>query len=147
MPAMSARAERGFTLLELLVVLAIIAAIATAFPLALNRFVPARRIDAAARVLVADLRLAQARSVAVNAPVVLEPGEHGYRITPDVIRRWNANTSLQLRSADDAHGLEVLRLFPDGSTSGGRLVISDGGRARRVTVSPLTGRVRLEKTT
>jgi general secretion pathway protein H len=144
MPAMSARPERGFSLLELLVVLAIIAAISAAFPLALNRFVPARRLDSAARILLADIRLAQARSLAGNQPVALEPEAHGYRIDSQVARSWSASTTLQLRSPDDARELDALRLFPDGSTSGARFVITDGTRQRRILVSPLTGRVRLE---
>lgn len=143
---MSARTEHGFTLLELLVVLAIIAAIAAAFPLALNRFVPARRMDAAARVLLADIRLAQARSVATDRPVMLEPSAHGYHIGAEVARQWNSTTSLSLRSANGAQPIDSLRLFPDGSTNGALLVISDGQRLRSVRVSPLTGRVLLEKT-
>jgi general secretion pathway protein H len=144
MPAMSARVERGFSLLELLVVLAIIAAISAAFPLALNRFVPARRLDSAARILLADIRLAQARSLASNQPVLLKPDVHGYRIESQVARAWSASTTLQLRSPDDSRDLDALHLFPDGSTSGARFVISDGTRQRSIFVSPLTGRVLLE---
>jgi general secretion pathway protein H len=147
MPVISARVEGGFTLLELLVVLAIIAALATAFPLALNRFVPARRLDGAARVLVSDLRFAQAQSIATNQPVVLLPDAHGYRLGSSVTRKWSSSTSLQLHSADDERDLEALRLFPDGSTTGARLVLRDGERLREVKVSPLTGRVQLESGT
>ncbi len=142
---MSARTDQGFTLLELLVVLAIISAIAAAFPLALNRFVPARRVDAAARILLADIRLAQARAVIMDRPVVLEASAHGYHIGADVMREWNPSTSLALHSADGAQPIDSLRLFPDGSTNGAQLVISDGQRMRSVRVSPLTGRVLLER--
>lgn len=145
--------SRGVTLLELLVVLAIIASVSAAFPLALNRFVPARRVDAAARELLADLRLAQARSTATNAMVTLLPSAHGYVLREGKAeaslwqsRAWKESTALELRSNDGARPLAELRLYPDGSSSGGRLLIRDGARERGITVSELTGRVRLEST-
>jgi len=140
---------RGFTLLELMVVLAIIASLTAAFPLAMNRFVPARRVDAAARQLLADLRLAQARASSSDRIVALVPLAHGYEVhdpggrVPVQSRSWRDSTSLTLSAAD---GLPVqeLRLYSDGSSSGGRFVIRDGGHERSVAVSGLTGRTRLD---
>jgi general secretion pathway protein H len=156
MPQMWAGPERrrarriaGFTLLELLVVLAIIASLTAAFPLALNTFVPARRVDAAARELLADIRLAQARSVTTDAAVVLMPLAHGYELrdlgSAQAIRSrsWRESTAVLLRAVDGSRGLSELRLYPDGSSSGGQFLIKDGVRERSVTVSELTGRVRL----
>jgi general secretion pathway protein H len=145
MPAMLARAERGFTLLELLVVLAIIAALSAAFPLALSRFVPARRLDAAARVLVADIRSAQSLSLGQNKPVALEIEAHRYQVPRGESRELRSSTFLELRSADDLRRLATLRVFPDGSSSGGRFIFRDGAHTRVVVVSALTGRVRLER--
>jgi len=61
---------RGFTLLELLVVLAILVMAAALFPLALNRALPARRVTTTADHLIAAVRNAQrrARQVATNHP-------------------------------------------------------------------------------
>ena len=140
---MSARPERGFTLLELLVVIAIMAALAAAFPLALNRFVPARRVDAAAHTLVADIRNAQTRSVTLNQPVALEVSEHDYHLASGDARTLRTSTFLQLQSADGTRKLPALRVFPDGSTTGGQFTIRDGERERLITVSALTGRIAL----
>jgi general secretion pathway protein H len=150
-----ARAEAGrgagFTLLELMVVIAIMASLTAAFPLALNRFVPARRVDAAARALLADIRLAQARSVNLDVVVRLVPRQHGYEMrdatgptatSPPV--EWRESTSLSLGAGDGSRTLLELRIYPDGSSSGGRFVIQDGTRRRDITVSELTGRARLE---
>jgi general secretion pathway protein H len=138
------RQPSGFTLLELMVVIAIMAALTALFPLALNRFVPARRVDAAARALVADLRLAQARSVASGKPVTVEPTAHGYRIASVAAREWRSSTEIALKSLDGSAGMPALRVFADGSSTGGRFTIRDGERERAVTVSELTGRLRLD---
>jgi general secretion pathway protein H len=147
------RRARGFTLLELLVVIAIMAALTAAFPLALNRFVPARRVDGAARELLADIRLAQARSVASNAAVEIVPAGQGYEVRAAsgsetrvvVTRQLRSSTVLALYSlVDESLPLAAFRVFPDGSSTGGRFVVRDGERARSVTVSQLTGRAHIE---
>lgn len=147
------RRTRGFTLLELLVVIAIMAALTAVFPLALNRIVPARRVDGAARELLADIRLAQARSVAANSAVDIVPTSNGYEVRVGaerearsvVVRKLSRSTTLALYSVEaDAHPLAVFRAFPDGSSTGGRFVVRDGQRARSVSVSQLTSRVRIE---
>jgi general secretion pathway protein H len=144
--------NRGFTLLELLVVIAIMSALTAVFPLALNRFVPARRVDAAARELIADIGLAEARSVASGKAVVIEPTGHGYRILTIIgtnqqavaVRQWRASTDVSLQALNGAAVTDSLRVFADGSSTGGRFTIQDGERVRGVVVSELTGRVRLE---
>jgi len=145
-------ARGGFTLLELLVVIAIMAALTAAFPLALNRFLPARRADAAARELLADIRLAQARSVTADRVVSIIPTANGYDVTVAETkgarrvssRAWRTSTQLALRSLDDSRDLTSFRVFPDGSSTGGRFLIRDGARVRSVAVSELTSRVRIE---
>ncbi len=146
--------SRGFTLIELMVVIAIMAALAAAFPLAMNRFVAARRVDAAARQLVADIRLAQARSVSSGKPVAIEPTAHGYQIValsgtaPETVssRDWRSSTALTIERLDGSPSADRLRVFADGSSTGAKFTISDGARSRVVRVSELTGRVRIEAT-
>src|SRR5262245_51923567 len=79
------RRTRGFTLLELLVVLAIMAAIAMAFPLALNRFVAARRADAAATSLFASVRALQMKSAAGGETLRIEVLPNGYQAQDRVV--------------------------------------------------------------
>jgi general secretion pathway protein H len=148
-PDDAARRNGGFTLLELLVVIAIMAALTAAFPLALNRFVPARRVDAAARQLLADIRRAEARSAATGRVVQIVPAGSGYVVSetesPALIstRSWRASTALSLKSNDESRALTAFRVFPDGSSSGAHFWIRDGERARTVVVSELTSRAEI----
>jgi hypothetical protein len=128
------------------------AALTAAFPLALNRFVPARRVDAAARVLLADIRFAEARSVATGHAIEIVPATNGYQVSlpgipsADAIstRRWRSSTALILKSSDDSRELSCFRIYPDGSSTGARFRIRDGERVREVIVSELTSRARVE---
>jgi len=142
----------GFTLLELLVVMAIMVALTAAFPLALNRFLPARRVDGAARELLADIRKAQSRSAVTRRAMAIRPDDHGYRVQafspgkPETVvetRRWSDRTRLSLRAPSGENAAAALWIFPDGSSSGADFRIEDGQYMRHVAVSELTSRVSL----
>jgi general secretion pathway protein H len=136
------RRARGFTLLELLVVLAIMAAIAAAFPLALNRFVAARRADVATMNLFTSVRAAQMKSVASGKPARIEIVANGYQ-AQDRLVTLNSRTRLVLRAAEQGDEKKTLVFYPDGSTSGGVFEIVDGNHRRDIVVSMLTGQVRV----
>lgn len=137
----STRPARGFSLLELLVVLAIMAAIAMAFPLALNRFVAARRADAATTTLLTSLRALKVRSAASGEQVRIEVLPNGYQAQDRVVT-LNSRTRLVLRAAEHGDEKRFLVFYPDGSTSGGVFEIRDGNHRRDIVVSMLTGSVR-----
>jgi hypothetical protein len=114
--------------------------------------VPARRVDAAARQLLADIRLAEARSIATGRPVEIVPAANGYTVsvpgataaTTISTREWRATTALSLKSNDESRELTAFRLFPDGSSSGAHFWIRDEERVRAVVVSELTSRAEIE---
>jgi general secretion pathway protein H len=116
--------QRGFTLAELLVVLAILSIVAALLPWTLSRALPQRRLDAAAEILVTELRLAHAKAAMTGQPL-----------------------EFQVANATDRHGRprSSLVLYPDGSASGGRIELRDGANRRVVVVSELTGRVWIER--
>lgn len=112
----------GFTLLEMLVVLAVLGLIsALAFPAA-ERAQLGQRFEGDAATLEARLHAARAAAIASSAPRVLEPGklDGGSRVeTPG----------------------ESIVFYPDGSARGGALVLSAGRRSRRYTIDPGSGEV------
>jgi general secretion pathway protein H len=132
----------GMTLLELLVVIAILAMLAALLPLAIQRWMPARRLAAAARVLTIDLRQLQSQAVTSGRPLQLALESSGY--------------SLEAVGADDGTHIplpesirvnltpaSILVMYPDGSSSGGEFELRSGQRVATISVSPLTGQVRV----
>lgn len=122
----------GFTLLELLVVLAIMVIAVAAFPLALNRALPGRRVRAATEHLEAATRNAETESIALDQPQNLSVAELRFRFA----------TSTRLHATYLGGGaLRALVTYPDGSTSGARFVVSDGAARSSVVVGEITGRI------
>lgn len=131
---------RGFTLLELLVVLAVMGLIAA---LVVPRFAQGRpgiELERAARGLVADLRAARVQAIASNRAValVLDPERPGYRIGA----RRHALPEAAALSLDPPVERRI-GFYPDGSSDGGRLTLRLGARSRTVRVDWLLGRVEL----
>ena len=138
---------RGFTLVEMMVVLAIFALLAASLPVALNRLVPARRTAAAADRLLADVRRMQSESASVGAPARLTLTASGYRLDFGGSRAASevslpASTSVRLRARDEDRPLHELVVYPDGTASPGRFEIADSGRRAAVEIGMLTGSAR-----
>ncbi len=139
--------SQGFTLLEILVVMTIAAMLLALVPPLLSGAVPGARLKAAARDLVAGLRLARSRAITTNTvtELSLDPKTGEYRISGQVKpRHLPAGVQVQIQSnaSGDAEASAV-QFYPDGSSSGGRITLKGSGRAYSVEVDWLTGSVDL----
>ena len=129
----------GFTLVELMVVLAIIGmSLAVAVPL-LGRHVGGATLNAASGQIRAALRTARTAAIAEDRPVVFQgdPGG-GYWLDRRhyVLPRMNSGGAPRVA----VEGGAQIAFYPSGGSSGGRvLVVSDSGR-REIAVDTLTGR-------
>lgn len=141
--------SRGFSLLELMVVLAIAALMATAIPLTLNRLVPKVRLTKATQEVALAVREAQAHSLALSRPVHLNIGDH-ILLSDSNMRSGSTSQKSAVRipgqiqfGGTDMSGqvLKKLTVYPDGTSIGARLELIDGRRRASVNVSALTGRV------
>jgi len=148
MPTTSAiGSRRGFTLVELMVVLAILALLAASLPVALNRFLPARRTAAAADRLIADVHRLQSEAATVGAPAQLTLTGSGYRLDFAGQRAATevalpASTTLRFRARDEDRALRELTVYPDGTASPGRFEIADSGKQAVIEIGLLTGSAR-----
>jgi general secretion pathway protein H len=134
----------GFTLLELMVVMAILAMLTVILPVAFDRTMPGRRVETTAQRIAAAVRDARSASVATGRPVELEFGEHT-DLTRGGIRVVSIPAPTQVRLVDsDGRRLRVLVAYPDGSMRGGRFEVSERVHHSIVAVSGTTGRVELE---
>lgn len=132
-------AERGFTLLETLVVLALVALIGS---LGLSSLQPVRQanaVQAEARALALWLEQQRGRSLTAQAPrtVQVTAAPNGRSGTGGDDRQVRFTALLPQGEA------QTFTFFPDGSASGGRIALSAGARSMVVQVDAITGRIQV----
>jgi len=151
LPAGSDLRQRGFTLLELLVVLAIAASLVAITPPLFSSVFPGLQLKSAARELAAAFRFAHGRAIVQQAESAVTidvegrtyqvSGRSGSRQLPKHI---DISLFTALSEQTDA-STGAIRFYPDGSSTGGGVTLSYGERSYRINIDWLTGRVRLEE--
>jgi general secretion pathway protein H len=137
---------RGFSLIELVVVLAVMGLVLALVVGYKAPWSSGLSIEGTAAELASALRLARSQAIADNRPVAfaLDLAGHRYRIGGDPPRVLPVKLELGLLTVDGERRNAVLgdiRFNPDGSSTGGRIVLADGSRRVAVGVDWLTGRV------
>ncbi|HLF11309.1 MAG TPA: GspH/FimT family pseudopilin [Gammaproteobacteria bacterium] len=151
---MSARATlaraarlRGFTLLELLVVVAIASLTVAVVPPLVASSLPGAELKKTTRELASALKTARSLAVTRNESVSLrlDLDKNRYWITGSGnARQLPEDIDLVLYGADSEIPSEVsggIRFFPDGSSTGGRITIARDARSNRIDVDWLLGRI------
>lgn len=140
------RASRGFSLVELLVVLAIIALVLVAIPNILAGL-PGLRFRRAAEDVAATLRGLHEQAIRHQATTefLLDPVAHSYRtsIDPSVHVLTDAVTEVGFTTFATTPGepMARIRFFADGSATGGTIRLARGSVSTSIVVDWLTGRV------
>jgi len=137
----------GFTLVELLVVMAIAGLLLAVAPPLISSALPGVELKAAARRTAAGLRLAREVAIANgrDAAWVIDIEHNSYRIDGDRRRgRLPGGIDIQLVAAEDemqSDSVGAVRFFPDGTSTGGRVILKRGDAGYQVGVNWLTGRI------
>jgi general secretion pathway protein H len=150
MPRMSATGrEAGFTLIELMVVVAILLLAAALLPMALDRALPGHRVATTAQQVVSMVREARGSSMLSGRPIKLTLQEHDL-VTQDAATSasigrpvsFPSSTTISLTDSDGRSAAALL-VYPDGSAQPMRFDVEDEGHRKAVLVSALTGKADL----
>lgn len=136
--------DEGFTLVEMLVVLGLVALLLMVSLPYSTTSGEARKLDAAAQIIAAKLRETQALSLSGNRErsLTLDIGE-GVLVQTDPGRTFELPKGIALSIVtsdnevlDDAG---AFRFFPDGGSTGGKIILTNGGNRREIAINWLTG--------
>lgn len=156
LPSRALAPVAGFTLIEALVVLALMATAFALFAGALLGAMPGQQLRSATGLLAAEMRATRARAVAtgIDQSFVIDTQARewhsGPSTAPAARRHGRLDDALSLgatvaREEQPGPGIAAIRFFADGSSTGGRVVVRRGEAAWRVDVNWLTGAVRVER--
>ena len=147
--SVASRASAGFTLLELLVVLATLSLVAALALPSLRRPPDNLRLETATRTLASALRLSRAQAIVRNADVVLtiHADRRVFESSTGSAIQLDQEISVEMiYAASERRGRAAgaIRFFPDGTSSGGDIVLTLDKRRARISVNWLTGEARLD---
>jgi general secretion pathway protein H len=144
--------QRGFTLLELLVVLAIIGFVVALVPGFVLQRQPQLDVDVAARAIADGLRQTRSEAVLRNRQqaFALDVEARVFRAGDQAPVQIDDDIALSFRTARSqllAGGVGQIRFFPDGSSTGGRIRLVQGDARADVRSDWLTGLVTVDVAT
>jgi len=148
-PRAGRRPEAGFTIIEMMVVLAIMAMAMTIAPTIVSGLAGGR-LRAATDELAAELRGARGQALRRHAlvEVTLDLRKPGYSLAgnqqfrplPEVVDAIDVAPAALVQPG----GVARLRFMPDGTADAARISLRHGTTAKSIAVDWLTGRVRLD---
>jgi general secretion pathway protein H len=141
---------RGFTLIEVIMVLMLAALVITVAAVSLTRGLGTAKVRAAGQDLVAALRYTRAQAIVTRKQQSLELDvEQRSYVAPrrDPVQLPKDMELRLLTAAEERTGASTgrVRFYPDGSSTGGRIKLVYGARAWDVEIAWLTGEVRLRQ--
>jgi general secretion pathway protein H len=144
--------QRGFTLLEIMGVLGLIALAITVASYGLCRGLSGMRMRSAGHDLVAALRYTRGQAIVSGEEQKLELDveKRSYKAPRRPVQELPKGLTLKLLTAASERTGDTtaaIRFFPDGSSTGGRVRLIRGEQASDVEIAWLTGEVRLREGT
>ena len=148
--APACRRAAGFTLIELVAVIVLIALIFAMVSLSFSKSLASAKVQAASRDLVAALRYTRGQAIVTGKSTSLELDieNNRYMVPPRRVVNLPSNMRMSLLTADNevtGQSSGRIRFFPDGASTGGHISVFLGNDEWRINVDWLTGMVSREE--
>jgi general secretion pathway protein H len=148
-------AQRGFTLLEIILVMAIIALASVLAAAAMTGGFKGMQLKASAKELASNLRYTRTQAIATGKPqrFVIDPAKHAWQAANAHHGTIPAKLGIEFTGAREAQangaqaGQGAIEFFPDGAATGGRIRLTAGTARWDVDVAWLTGQVQVRQGT
>ncbi len=144
------RTARGVSLIEMLLVVALLALISVVAAAALTGGFAGMQLRSEAKQIAAQLRYSRTQAIATGRPqrFTIDPRQHTW--TAPNNRRGQIPEKLGVRfigarEVQPRRGEGAIVFFPDGASTGGRVQLSARQAAMDIDVAWLTGEVRLHR--
>ncbi|KAA6180449.1 type II secretion system protein [Pseudomonas veronii] len=136
-----ANAQRGFTLLEMLVVIVLISIAAGLVGFGLQQGLRAAKERQAVGQVVEALRSTRARAIVngTTESTVFDLRNLSVQAPDRPKKYWPAGLQVTLHTAEQAGA--AVDFYPDGSSTGGHVLLANGSRRWRIDIGWLTGSV------
>lgn len=147
-PSLPPRRARGFTLVEIIAVVALIALAMTLVAVTVGDGLTNAKVKASSRDLVAALRYTRGQAIVKREPQALAVDVDGRRYRAPG-KKWVELPKemeikiLTARSELEGEGIGRIRFYPDGASTGGNIELFRGEATWRIDVNWLTGEVTL----
>jgi general secretion pathway protein H len=140
---------RGFTLVELLVVFAIMALLAALTPLAFDRFKASSEYRDTVRTMMGQLRVARTKALTEGREIrfTLDMRQRSYGVDGAVPKPLPPSVDVRavVASTETAQNVASIRFLPQGGATGGSIeILRASGSGTRLRVDWLSGRVTQE---
>lgn len=140
----------GFSLLEMLLVVGLIAIASTLAAMALTGGLEGMRLRSSAKEIASQLRYTRAQAIATGQPqrFVIDPAGHRWQAPNQRKGAIPDSLAVQFTGAREAQaraGQGGILFFSDGASTGGRVQLQARQAAWRVDVTWLTGEVTLSR--
>ena len=146
---MQSKRARGFTLIELMIVIALMAGLATMVAVQIVGRMDSVKTATAAREVMATLRAARAQALfkQESRAVLFDTEKRSYTPADGVPVALPRTMEVQLFTADQevlSASEGAIRFYPDGGSTGGSVSLSSDGRTWKIAVGWLTGDIAIE---
>ena len=149
-PNLASNGQRGFTLVELLVVLVIAALAMALVGTSISRSISGAEMRTAARKVAASLRYTRTHAILSKSEQVflVDTEKHSFQAADRPQETLPKGMNVELNTARSELTSETaggIRFYPDGGSTGGNVRLEANGRVYQVNVAWLTGEASLQR--